>query len=147
MFNAFLLDSIRACKAQVGGRHFVPTRIRRNEPTLSFCFGSHLFSAVHYTAAPGREKRDKCDSRSCFSSASSSRQWAIEEAINQLLEGILITYRLLFGQNKQVRKFLLASVDLLLDFQETFKIKYCPSGVDTNLPGLRKVLSTETCIT
>lgn len=114
-FKAFLLDSIGHVKLKcvdVISCHFEFDE--RNNTIFLFRFPSILRCPLHGRARPRKVRQVQFTQ--LFLHASSSRQWAIEEAINQLLKGILTSYRLLFGQNKQARKFFLASVDLLLDF-------------------------------
>ncbi|KAL8855985.1 MAG: hypothetical protein Q9178_007355 [Gyalolechia marmorata] len=61
----------------------------------SFCLASHMTnhcdknhrSVIHAAAAP----------------VDSSRQWATEDAVTAILQETLLSYRLLFGQNKQSR--------------------------------------------
>ena len=102
MFNAFLLDSIGHVKLK--WVDVISCHLEFDERTNTiFLFRFPSFCAVHYTAAQA-EKSETSVIHAAASPASSSRQWAIEEDINQMLKEILTSYRLLFGQNKQARK-------------------------------------------
>lgn len=94
----------RPCQAQVGGRHFVPSRIRRtNQHHLSVSFPIH--SALSTTRPRQAEKSEtKCDSRSCFSGLFFGVMGHRRKDINQMLKGLLTSYRLLFGKNQQAQR-------------------------------------------
>ncbi|KAL8736415.1 MAG: hypothetical protein Q9166_000207 [cf. Caloplaca sp. 2 TL-2023] len=102
MFNAFLLDSIGHFK--IKWVDVMSCHLEFDERTNTiFLFRFPSFCAVNYTAAQP-EKKETSVIHAAASPASSSRQWAIGEDINQMLKETLISYRLLFGQNKQARK-------------------------------------------
>ncbi|KAL8936846.1 MAG: hypothetical protein Q9216_004713 [Gyalolechia sp. 2 TL-2023] len=101
MFNAFLLDSIGHVKLKwvdVISCHLEFDE--RNNTVFLFRFPS--FCAAHFTAMQSEKKTSVI--YAAASPPSSSRQWAIEEDVHQMLKETLISYRLLFGQNKQARK-------------------------------------------
>ncbi|KAL8993730.1 MAG: hypothetical protein Q9169_006127 [Polycauliona sp. 2 TL-2023] len=102
IFNAFLLDSIAHVKFK--WVDVVSCHLEFDERTNTlFLFRFPSFCAVHH-AATQTEKKEPSVIGAAASPASSSRQWAIEEDIHLMLQEILVSYRLLFGQNKQARK-------------------------------------------
>ncbi|KAL9023727.1 MAG: hypothetical protein Q9196_007015 [Gyalolechia fulgens] len=101
MLNAFLLDSIGHVKLKWVDVLSCHLEFDERTNTL-FLFRFPSFCAVHYTAAPSEKETSVI--HAAASPASSSRQWAIEEDIPQMLKETLTSYRLLFGQNKQARK-------------------------------------------
>lgn len=102
VFNAFLLDSIGHFK--IKWVEVLSCHLEFDERTNTiFLFRFPSFCCVYYTAAQSEEKATSVI-HATASPASSSRQWAMKEDISHLLKETLISYRLLFGQNKQSRK-------------------------------------------
>ncbi|KAI4159193.1 MAG: hypothetical protein LQ342_006776 [Letrouitia transgressa] len=102
VFNAFLLDSIghfRIRWVDVVSCHLELDE--RNNVVFLFRFPS--FCACCDTAET--EKEEACVIHKVASPASSGRQWACKEDISRMLKETMLSYRLLFGQNKKARRF------------------------------------------
>ena len=101
MFNASLLDSIGHIKFK--WVDVMSCHLEFDERTNTvFLFRFPSFCAIHCTTVQS-EKKERNVICAAAAPASSSRQWATEEDVQQMLKETLASYRLLFGQKKQAR--------------------------------------------
>ena len=102
-FNAFLLDSIGHFKIRWIDVLSCHLEFDERTKTLflfrypSFCYACSIKEAS--------EKKTGSVIHAAASPPSSSGRWAAREDVTQMLEEILLSYRLLFGQNKRARRF------------------------------------------
>ena len=102
-FNAFLLDSIGHFR--IKWVDTISCHLEFDDRTNTvFLFRFPSFCATYLTTA-NPEKNTESIIFAAAASASSSRQWAVKEDICRLLRETLVSYRLLFGQEKYARKF------------------------------------------
>ena len=102
-FNAFLLDSIGHIK--IKWVDTISCHLEFDDRTNTvFLFRFPSFCATYLTATPS-EKNFKSIIFAAAKPASSTRKWAVEDDITRMLNEILLSYRLLFGQRKRSRKF------------------------------------------
>ena len=101
-FNAFLLDSIAHIKIKWIDNLSCHLEFDERANTIFlFRYPSFCTSCSQLAKA---EKPSKATIHAGASPASSSRQWASEEDITKMLQETLLSYRLLFAQDKQARK-------------------------------------------
>ncbi len=101
-FNAFLLSTIGHYKIEWVDVLSCHLEVDERAKTI-FLFRYPSFCAAS-RCCEMREKAKNAVIYAAASPASSSRQWACEEDVTHLLHETLLSYRLLFGQNKQSRK-------------------------------------------
>ena len=102
-FNAFLLSSIGHFR--IKWVDTISCHLEFDDRTNTvFLFRFPSFCAVYLTVA-NPEKNIESIMFAAAASASSSRQWAVEEDITRILKETLMSYRLLFGQKKHARQF------------------------------------------
>ena len=101
-FNAFLLDSIGHIKIKWIDNLSCHLEFDERANTIFlFRYPSFCTSCSQLAKA---EKPSNATIHAGASPASSSRQWACEEDITKMLQETLLSYRLLFAQDKQARR-------------------------------------------
>ena len=101
-FNFFLLESIGHFK--VKWVDVLSCHLELDERASTIFLFRYPSFCIACCQSGIEEKASKTVIHACASPWSSSRQWAHKEDVTEMLQETLLSYRLLFGQDKQARK-------------------------------------------